>query len=68
MDSVVWGDIDMVTTMVDNHVKDTDFRRIIEALVNRLEIFYPPTGYDSLLDIHLSIHDWMRNDMVVFVS
>lgn len=67
MDSVVWADIDMVTTMVYNNVKDTDFRRIIETLVGRLEILYPPTGYDSLLDTHLSIHDWMRNDMVVFV-
>lgn len=67
MDSVVWADIDMVNTIDRNRVQDSDFRRIIALLVQRLENFYPPTGYDSLLDIRMDVHDWLRNDMVVYI-
>lgn len=67
LDSVVWGDPDITELFRINKVQDSDFRRVIRDMTERLEVMYPPTGYDSLLDIQMEVRDWHQKDMVIHI-
>lgn len=67
IDSVVWGDIDLVNLMSENRVQYNALGNQLTRLAQRFESFYPPTQYDSLLDIQMSVVHWYLKDMVILI-
>lgn len=67
LDNVIWRDSDIVLLFEANRVPEDKFRNLINQLLIRLEQLYPPTGYESLLDVRVDVHQWQRHDMIVYI-